>query len=388
MNQLRVLQVCLANSWVQPLLDVLQGQVQMERVLPTAAYRGQYKMTPRVADLYREPIERFRPHIIHVHGTENNFGQLQHFFPQIPVVVSIQGIYEAYLPYATAGLTADDMRPHRTLKNILGRGGLRTMERTFLHGIEAYERDIFQTCRYYFCRTDWDRQWVETHSPSPHIYQGEELLRPAFYQRAGQWSPDRCRPHSIFMPAGYNPIKGLHYALRATAALKKTWPDVHLRVPSIPPYMLQRGPLKHRLLGEEYIGYILHLVRELDLTDNVTFLPRLTAEQMADEMLQAAVFLSPTVIDNSPNSVGEAMMLGMPVVSTPVGGIPSFLTDGSNALLAPPEGLADAVSSVFTHPSLARDIASAAHHTALRRHDPTATAQQYINAYHDIAKRC
>lgn len=388
MNKLRVLQVCLANSWVQPLLDALEGQVLMERVLPTAEYRGHYKMTPQVAALYREPIERFRPHIIHVHGTENNFGQLQHFFPQIPVVVSIQGIYEAYLPYATAGLTPADMRPYRTLKNFLGLGGLRIMERNFRHGIEAYERDIFQTCRYYFCRTDWDRHWVETHSPSPRIYTGEELLRPAFYERAGRWSPDACRPHSIFMPAGFNPIKGLHYALRATAELKKTWPDVQLRVPSIPPYMLQRGPLKHRLLGEEYIGYILHLVKELDLTANVTFLPRLTAEQMADEMLQAAVFLSPTVIDNSPNSVGEAMMLGMPVVSTPVGGIPSFLTDGGNALLASHAGLAEAVARVFSSPELAKSLARSAHQTALRRHDPAATAQQYINAYHDIAQRC
>ena len=387
MNQLRVLQVCLANSWVQPLLDVLEDQVLMERVLPTAEYRGQYRMTPQVAALYREPIERFRPDLIHVHGTENNFGQLQHFFPDIPVVVSIQGIYEAYLPYATAGLTSADMRPHRTLKNILGRGGLRTMERTFRHGIEAYERDIFQTCRYYFCRTDWDRQWVETHSPSPRIYLGEELLRSAFYARSGQWAADKCRPHSIFMPAGYNPIKGLHYALRTVAALKPAWPDVQLRVPSIPPYMLWRGPLMHRLLGEEYIGYVLHLVRELQLTDNVTFLPRLSAEEMAEEMLQAAVFLSPTVIDNSPNSVGEAMMLGMPVVSTPVGGIPSFLTDGDNALLASPEGLADAVARVFSSPELAQSLARSAHQTALRRHDPAATAQQYINAYHDIAQR-
>lgn len=387
MNQLRVLQVCLANSWVQPLLDVLEDQVLMERVLPTAEYRGQYRMTPQVAALYREPIERFRPDLIHVHGTENNFGQLQHFFPDIPVVVSIQGIYEAYLPYATAGLTSADMRPHRTLKNILGRGGLRTMERTFRHGIEAYERDIFQTCRYYFCRTDWDRQWVETHSPSPRIYLGEELLRSAFYARSGQWAADKCRPHSIFMPAGYNPIKGLHYALRTVAALKPAWPDVQLRVPSIPPYMLRRGPLMHRLLGEEYIGYVLHLVRELQLTGNVTFLPRLSAEEMAEEMLQAAVFLSPTVIDNSPNSVGEAMMLGMPVVSTPVGGIPSFLTDGDNALLASPEGLADAVARVFSSPELAQSLARSAHQTALRRHDPAATAQQYINAYHDIAQR-
>lgn len=387
MERLKVLQVCYDASWIQPLLQTLEAKVDILRIKPTKRECSHERMTAKIADVYRKQIEEFKPDIIHVHGTENNFGQLQHFFPEIPVVVSIQGVMTGYIPYATARLTPDDMRPYKTLKNTLHRGGLLHVYNTLVNGSKAFEEDILKTCRYFFCRTDWDRMWVKNYNPNACIYQGEELLRSVFYEKAGQWNNDNAVNHSIFMPSGFNPVKGLHHAIRAVAKLKESYPDVTLRVPGIPMNIYNRTGLVYRLCGEEYLGYVRHLIDQYQLHDNVILLPRLSAEDMANEMLSANVFLSPSSIDNSPNAVGEAMMLGLPIVSTPVGGVTSFVHHEENGLLAEPEELSNAIGRLFDDKKLATTLSSNAYHTALQRHDKEKTAEQYISAYKDILKQ-
>jgi len=386
MKKLRILQICHNGSWVLPLLKELETQANIMCIYPSEREHIRDKMTYAIADVYRKRIEQFAPDIIHVHGTEKNFGQLQHYYPKIPVVVSIQGVLTGYIPYATAQLTRKDVLPYWTLKNIFKRGGLMQPYRTLVHGSKAFEEDILQSCRYFFCRTDWDRMWVRKYNHNAQIYQGEELLRPAFYAKAGQWKKENAVKHSIFMPSGFNPIKGLHHAIKALNKIKATCPDVTLRVPGIPLNIYNRRGLVYRICGEEYLGYIKHLIDALQLKEHVILLPPLSAEEMAAEMLRANVFLSPTSIDNSPNAVGEAMMLGLPIVSTPVGGVPSFVHHEENGLLAEPDALASAIIRIFDNPTLAKSLGTKAYHTALRRHDREQTAEQYMSAYQDIVQ--
>ena len=54
---------------------------------------------------------------------------------------------------------------------------------------------------------------------------------------------------------------------------------------------------------------------------------------MLDRYLKSSVFVCPSALENSPNSLGEAMLLGMPCVSAAVGGIPSIFTGGEDGLL-------------------------------------------------------
>jgi len=383
---MKILHISTNGPWVQPLLHELEKKVDVLHVNPPKNVRKDITMTEREVAAYRETINKYQPDIIHVHGTENNFAQLQHFFSDIPVVVSIQGILTGCIPYATGGLSEHEVKPFKSLKNLMHRGGLMSLYRRATAGSRAFEEDILRSCRYFFCRTDWDRMWVRKYNAKALIYQGEELLRPAFYAKAGEWKQENADKHSIFMSSGFNPIKGLHHAIRAMAKLKASYPDVTLRVPGIPQNIYNRSGLVYRICGEEYLGYIRHLTESLQLRDNVVFLSRLSAEEMAQEMLRANVFLSPTSIDNSPNAVGEAMMLGLPIVSTPVGGVPSFIHHEDNGLLAEPDALAPSISRIFDDTTLASTLGSKAYQTALRRHDREQTAEQYMSAYHDIVR--
>ena len=71
------------------------------------------------------------------------------------------------------------------------------------------------------------------------------------------------------------------------------------------------------------------------------------------------VFINTTHFDNTPISVIEAMALGLPVVSTNVGGIPYLLEHNSNALLVNDDDIsemANQINRLFTEPDLANNL--------------------------------
>jgi len=116
----------------------------------------------------------------------------------------------------------------------------------------------------------------------------------------------------------------------------------------------------------------------------------LTAEEIVKELVNSHVFVSPSYIDNSPNAVCEAQLLGMPVVSTYTGGVPSLIDDGRTGLFVPTGDapmLAARLQEVFEDDSLAVRLGMQAHEVALRRHDPDAIVQEILAAYEDVLGR-
>lgn len=73
------------------------------------------------------------------------------------------------------------------------------------------------------------------------------------------------------------------------------------------------------------------------------------------------LFLNTTHFDNTPVSVIEALALGLPVISTNVGGIPYVLQDGRDALLVPDGDVAQmaaAVTRLVENPALATQLSA------------------------------
>ncbi|HET8886395.1 MAG TPA: glycosyltransferase family 4 protein [Salinimicrobium sp.] len=78
----------------------------------------------------------------------------------------------------------------------------------------------------------------------------------------------------------------------------------------------------------------------------VTFTGKLDKSEWIKLSESYDIFLNTTNYDNTPVSVIEAMALGMPVISTDVGGIPYLLTDKHDALLVSPRSLKDFVDKI------------------------------------------
>lgn len=120
------------------------------------------------------------------------------------------------------------------------------------------------------------------------------------------------------------------------------------------------GPLRQSLEAQ---------VRQLGLSDQVRFLGPLPHERLCSIYQRVAIFALPCIVaadgdrDGIPNVLLEAMASGVPVVSTPVSGIPEVIRSEAEGLLVPPNspaGLADAVDRLLSSPGLGERLALAA----------------------------
>jgi glycosyltransferase involved in cell wall biosynthesis len=102
---------------------------------------------------------------------------------------------------------------------------------------------------------------------------------------------------------------------------------VRARLPNARLTIAGSGPQAHELSA---------LVSRLQLDDSIVFAGRLDRNAMAELYRSADLMLNPSLADNMPNSVLEALASGVPVVTTNVGGVPFVVKDRETAMLVPP----------------------------------------------------
>lgn len=125
----------------------------------------------------------------------------------------------------------------------------------------------------------------------------------------------------------YNP----QLALKVMSLLKKSHPEVKL---------CMVGPDSDGTLND-----VKKLAQDLNL--NVKFTGKLSKKDWIDLSKDYNIFINTTNFDNTPVSVIEAMALGLPVVSTNVGGMPFLIENGKNGILVEPENAYDMAQAVL-----------------------------------------
>ncbi len=117
------------------------------------------------------------------------------------------------------------------------------------------------------------------------------------------------------------------------------------------------------------------------------FTGSLREDQMIAEYLNAHLFICPSSIENSPNSLGEAQLLGVPVIASYVGGVPDMVTHGETGLLyrfEEVEMLAEGIRNLFMNMALALSLSKKGISASEQRHQPTSNLQQMIKIYRSI----
>jgi glycosyltransferase involved in cell wall biosynthesis len=133
-------------------------------------------------------------------------------------------------------------------------------------------------------------------------------------------------PPRLLFVGSLIPVKGVTVLLRSLAQLD--------------------GMVRLELVGEGCDRTTLEsLSAELGLADRVSFRGRLSKAQLAEEMRRADLFVLPSLWDNAPCVISEAMASGLPIVSTSTGGIPEMVGLDAGWLAPPgdPESLASAL---------------------------------------------
>lgn len=330
--------------------------------------------------------EEFQPDVIHCFGTEypHTLAMLRMKEWRSRVLVHVQGVMERYAKVYYAGLP-EEVTEKATFRDVLKKDSIWQQKEKY-EKRSVHEREVVKNAVHVCGRTEFDKEYVLSVNPSCTYYTVNETLRPEFYGK--KWEEEKTKKHSIFVAQGNYPIKGIHYMLEALPKIKETYPDVTLRVAG--DRVTAYGTLKEKIKISAYGKYLLSLIKKGNLQDNVEFLGSLGVEEILKEYLSAAVYVIPSVIENSPNSLGEAMILGMPCVAARVGGIPSLAEDKKEVLMYRPEDtdkLAEHVMNLFEKKEEAKALGEAAHARALLTHDAVANYKMLHWVYETIAKK-
>ena len=289
-----------------------------------------YKYNPKVTERLEDILSKVKPDVVHIAGTEYDhaYSMIKAFNNPEKTVVSIQGLTSVYARHYMADLPIK-VRYGFTFRDILKVDNL-FMDRKKYRKRGLMEKATIKGAGHVIGRTDWDRMCTRLINPKAEYHYCSEILRNDFYS-GSCWSYDRCNRHTIFVTQGYYPIKGLHYMIEALANIRNFYPDVTLKVAG--GVSLNNSGFKQRIRQKNYQKYLDELIKRYKLENNVHFLPPLKPEGMKEQYLSCNVFVSPSSIENSPNSLGEAMILGVPCVTSLVGGVGNMLKDGEEGFV-------------------------------------------------------
>lgn len=340
------------------------------------------RYSPENEALFAGTIASFGPDVIHVFGTEyphtlamlraaERAGRLD------ATLVSIQGLCSVYAEHYLLGLPPRVWR-RQTVRDVLRRDSILRQQRVF-RARGAFEIEALRLARHVAGRTDWDRACTRQIAPEARYHVLAEGMRPSFYAR--QWTLAGCDRRTLFMPQGNYPIKGMHLALEALAILKRTYPDVRL-------YTTGDDPRVRGVRRSYYGKYIARRIASLGLEEHVSYLGSLDETAMCDAFCAANAVISASTVENSPNGVCEAMLLGVPVVSSMVGGVASLITHGREGFLYPADApylLAEYASRLFDDDHLAQSLSAAARARAMQTHDRGAISARLMHIYGALA---
>lgn len=327
---------------------------------------------------------RFSPDVIHIYGTE--FPHSLAFVNACGndrVVVSLQGLVSIYERYYLAGLSKREIWNNITLRDIIRRDNLLLRQREFKKR-GMFEEELLRKVKYVEGRTSWDKTHSLYINNKLKYFHCNRTLRDSFYL-SKKWQYVTCEKHSIFLSQCATALKGCHYVLMALPFILKEFPDCKLYVTNT--LDLTRGKLKNRLLMNGYFLYLRKLIKTFKLEKNVIFTGMLDEKEMCKMYLKSNVFVCPSSIENSPNSVGEAQILGVPCIASYVGGNMDMVTDGVTGFLyrfEEVEMLAFKICDIFRLENKVSVISRQEIEVAEKRHDISVNYNKMMLIYNQV----
>ena len=319
-----------------------------------------------------EIVNDVQPNLIHVFGTEWAFGLIAEK-TDIPVVIHIQGAIVAY---------NNALYPPRySVFDVIRNEGLRhplamyKAWKRYKHELSrgVIERRVWNAVGNYMGRTEWDKALSAVMHPGRRYFHVEEALRPEFLNCDNCWHfPDDGKIRLI--STGIISFrKGIDMMLKTAEILKSLNVNFEWHVAGVLPYDMKQ--IVERKEGRQF--------------DNCNILVHgfLPSDKVWKLLSEATIYVHTAYAENSPNSICEAQCLGIPVISTNVGGISSLVENGEDGILVPAN---DPWYMAYQIINLAQDcrrmqaFSRNAREKALKRHNRQSIANQLLDCYNNV----
>lgn len=330
-------------------------------------------------------IDIISPDIIHIEGTEFIHSKAMLDVANrlnIPAVVSLQGILNGQYNYQCGQLQIDDMLLSGNPVNIFAGAIMHFRKTRWYKPRMKAEREIIENAKYILGRTTWDRAHSYAINPEAKYFSVPRVLRKPFYNT--HWDINKMQPHSIYVGNGYYPLKGLHYLVMAIPLLAREYPDLKIYVAGYKPYEKNDN---RSIIKKGYAAYLKKLIRDLDAEKYIEFTGPLSAQQVAEKLASVNCYVLTSAIENSPNTLAEAMLVGTPCVAAYVGGVPDMAKDGEEALLYRNDDykfLAWHIKQIFDNNFLISNLSKNASIKALSLYSPSVNANKLLEVYNSI----
>lgn len=143
-------------------------------------------------------------------------------------------------------------------------------------------------------------------------------------------------------------------------------------------YIIGSGPLENKLKQK---------TKDKKLETRVKFFGYLSHEEIIKYLYNSAIFIRPSLSEGMGISFLEAMAMGVPVIATPVGGIPDFLEEGETGLFCnvrDPESIAEKVKIYFENADLREKIKANAKEMVEKKYDWNLIADKMKNIFNKL----
>lgn len=318
--------------------------------------------------LINKVIDDFKPDIIHCFGTEWPFGLIANEV-NVPVVIHMQGFANIYaLSESMCYKLTDLFKFYHYNPFSMIHYWYRSLK---IEGLNEREREVMKRNRFYMGRTEWDKNIVKYYSSHSKYYHCEEALRPEILHSNIKWRFTQREKMRIVTISSASSLKGNDLILRTAKILKDFNFNFEWRV---------AGHKDTFRFFESIIG-----LKHLDLS--IKLLGLIDANEVAKELSEADVYVHTAIIDNSPNSLCEAQIIGCPVIATNVGGIPQLIENGKTGFLFPfnePHTLAFTLMNIYGNKDLLERISHNEQVVSSARHDEKQIVQTLKSVYSDV----
>ena len=181
-------------------------------------------------------------------------------------------------------------------------------------------------------------------------------------------------PGRIFFAGWINSRKNVIAAIRATNKLLQQGLDVSLHIAG-------------DVADQNYADRVTQLLNDLDLQSSVRMLGRIGHQELRRELTEACVFVLPSLQENAPMAIAEAMAAGVPVVTSNVCGMPTMVADGKAGFLIEPNDIgfiAEKLGAILQDADLRSEMSRYVRNQAYETYHPDSVVSATLALYKKV----
>lgn len=316
-----------------------------------------------------EILNDYQPDIIQIFGYESQYVRL-FGKTDIPIVIHFQGFKKALEYKYFQRIKQRELNRATSFYDWLTGSSPFFAKKQSL--ITSYIKQFDTTLvKYVLGRTEWDRLVTKTVSPTVRYFYCQELLRRSFYEN--EWAYPTNGTFQLFTITGAGATKNVDIIFEVAHLLEKYHPNFRYN---------------WRIAGIDDSNTIVKVMRKRGVNSgSIQLLGKLKSDALISEINKCNLYVYPSGMDNSPNALMEAMLMGAPVLTNYAGGISSIvehLNTGYIVNEGEPYAMAGAIIELSEKTDLLISMGKKSREVSLERNSPQKVIDQLLFAYKEI----